>query len=70
MQKKVENLFLAEEGYQKIALTYSQCIDYRNRPVPMSQSPIVLWIQQQLERCKKEKIVEEQKMSNHHGFHL
>ena len=36
----------------------------------VEQSPIVLWIQQQLERCKKEKIVEEQKMSNHHGFHL
>ena len=36
----------------------------------VEQSPIVQWIQQQLEYSKKEKIVEEQKMSNHHGFHL
>lgn len=36
----------------------------------VEQSPIILWIQQQLERSKKEKIVEEQKMSNNHGFHL
>ena len=36
----------------------------------VEQSPIVQWIQQQLERSKKEKIVEEKKVSNNHGFHL
>ena len=36
----------------------------------VEQSPIVQWIQQQLERNKKEQSVEEQKMSNHRGFHL
>ena len=36
----------------------------------VEQSPVVQWIQQQLERNKKEQSVEEQKMSNHRGFHL
>ena len=36
----------------------------------VEQSPIVQWIQQQLERNKKEQSVEEQKMSYHRGFHL
>ena len=36
----------------------------------VEQSPIVQWIQLQLERSKKEKIVEEKKVSNNHGFHL
>ena len=35
----------------------------------VEQSPIVLWIQQQLERNQNKKIIEE-KVSNHHGFHL
>ena len=36
----------------------------------VEQSPIVQWIQQQLERDKKDLSVEEQKVSNHRGFHL
>ena len=36
----------------------------------VDQSPIVQWIQQQLERNKKEQSVEELKVSNHRGFHL
>ena len=36
----------------------------------VEQSPIVQWIQQQLERNKKEQSVEEQKVSNRRGFHL
>ena len=35
----------------------------------VEQSPIVQWIQQQLECNKNKKIVEE-KVLNHHGFHL
>ena len=35
----------------------------------VEQSPIVKWIQQQLECNKNKKIVEE-KVLNHHGFHL
>ena len=36
----------------------------------IEQSPIALWIKQQVERTKQERQNEEQKMSNHHGFHL
>ena len=36
----------------------------------IEQSPIVQWIQQQLENNKKEKLVKEQNISNHHGFHI
>ena len=36
----------------------------------IEHSPIVLWIKQQVERTKQERQNEEQKMSNHHGFHL
>ena len=36
----------------------------------IEQSPIALWIKQQVERTKQERQIEEQKMSNHHGFHL
>ena len=36
----------------------------------VEQSPIVQWIKQQLERTKQVRQIEEQKMSNHHGFHL
>ena len=36
----------------------------------IEQSPIALWIKQQVERTRQERQNEEQKMSNHHGFHL
>ena len=36
----------------------------------IEQSPIIQWIQQQLEHNKKEQSVEEQNVSNHRGFHL
>jgi len=36
----------------------------------VEQSPIVQWIQQQLERNKKEQCIEKQKVSNHPRFHL
>jgi hypothetical protein len=36
----------------------------------VEQSPIVQWIQQQLELNKQERPIEEQKMSNRRGFHL
>jgi len=36
----------------------------------VEQSPIVQWIQQQLERNKQERLSEEQKTSKHRGFHL
>ena len=36
----------------------------------VEQSPIVQWVQQQLERNKREQSVKEQKVSNHQGFHL
>lgn len=36
----------------------------------IEHSPIVQWIKQQAERAKQERLIEEQKMSNHHGFHL
>ena len=36
----------------------------------VEQSPIVQWIQQQLEHNKQERLIEEQKRSNHRGFHL
>ena len=36
----------------------------------VEQSPIIQWIQQQLERNKKEQLAEEQKVSNRRGFHL
>ena len=47
-----------------------------NRPrffqlqLTVEHSPIAQWIQQQLERNKKEHLVEEQKQSNRCGFHL
>lgn len=36
----------------------------------IEQFPIVQWIQQQLEHNKQERLIEEQKRSNHCGFHL
>lgn len=36
----------------------------------VEQSPIVQWIQQQLEHNKQEQLAEEQKVSNRRGFHL
>ena len=36
----------------------------------VEQSPIVQWIQQQLERNKKEQCIEKQKVSNHPKYHL
>jgi hypothetical protein len=36
----------------------------------VDHSPIVQWIQQQLERNKKEKLVEEQKVPKRHGYHF
>lgn len=36
----------------------------------VEQSPIVQWIQQQLEHNKQERFIDEQKVSNHRGFHL
>lgn len=36
----------------------------------VEQSPIVQWIHQQLECKKKEQLVEEQKVSKHHEYHL
>ena len=36
----------------------------------VEQSPIVQWIQQQLEQKKKEQLIEEQKVSNCHGFKM
>ena len=36
----------------------------------VEQSPIVQWIQQQLEQKKKEHLIEEQKVSNCHGFKM
>lgn len=36
----------------------------------VEQAPIVQWIKQQLERTKQVRQIEEQKMSNHHCFHL
>jgi len=36
----------------------------------VEQSPIAQWIQQQLERNKKEQCIEKQKVSNHPRFHL
>ena len=36
----------------------------------VEQSPIIQWIQQQLEHNKQERFIDEQKVSNHRGFHL
>ena len=36
----------------------------------VEQSPIVQWIQQQLEHNRQEQFIEDQKRSNHRGFHL
>ena len=36
----------------------------------IEQSPIIQWIQQQLERNNHQRQIEEQKVANHRGFHL
>jgi hypothetical protein len=36
----------------------------------VEHSPIAQWIQQQLERNKKEQCIEKQKVSNHPKYHL